>query len=53
MKSFKKNYRLSLKNDGYRYLYFNDFISKINGEYAIYVKINKKYYDTGVIFDVR
>lgn len=48
-----KYYRLSLKNDGYRYLYFNDFISKINGEYAIYVKINKKYYDTGVIFDVR
>lgn len=48
-----KYYRLSLKNDVYRYLYFNDFISKINGEYAIYVKINKKYYDTGVIFDVR
>lgn len=48
-----KYYRLFLKNDGYRYLYFNDFISKINGEYAIYVKINKKYYDTGVIFDVR
>lgn len=53
MKSFKKNYRLSLNCDGYRYLYFNNFISKINGEYAIYVKINKKYYDTGVIFDVR
>ncbi len=46
-------YKISMKNDGYRYLYLNDFISKIKGEYAIYIIINGKYYDTGVVFDIR
>ena len=46
-------YKISMKNDGYRYLYLNDFVSKIKGEYAIYIIINGKYYDTGVVFDIR
>lgn len=34
------------------YLYINRFVSYLNGEYAVYIKINDKYYNTNLVFDI-